>query len=484
MSVRLRLILAMALLIGAGLLGFVYWVVNELRPRYMATMEEGMIDTATIFAATLETQLGDGGEIRTGQLSAMFTRAERAKFSARIYEELKEQLEMRIYVTDASGIVIFDSDGGRDEGCDYSRWNDVLLTLRGQYGARATPAIKGQPETAVLYVAAPVRSDDEIVGAVTVCKPARSATRFLVWARLRIVGAGLFAVAMLVTLGIVIYSWLTIPLERLARHARAVREGWREPLPNLGRGEIAQLGEAFEEMRDELEGKQYVTHYVQTLTHEMKSPLSAIRGAAELLGEETMPEQQRRRFLENIRDETGRMQDLIDRLLQLAALESKKALGEAESIAPAALARETIRAMKPAIEARGLKVETAFDPTAPCAVGDAALLGHALGAMLQNAIDFSPRGATVKVAVEGPRGTGETDGVTFLVEDQGPGVPDYAMERVFDRFYSLARPGAGKKSSGLGLSIVREIAVLHGGAIRLENIPGGGARAVLTLPVK
>jgi two-component system sensor histidine kinase CreC len=72
--------------------------------------------------------------------------------------------------------------------------------------------------------------------------------------------------------------------------------------------------------------------------------------------------------------------------------------------------------------------------------------------------------------------------VVFTIVDNGPGVPDYALSRVFERFYSLARPGTARKSTGLGLALVREIAHLHGGDVSLENREGGGARAVLWVP--
>jgi two-component system sensor histidine kinase CreC len=73
--------------------------------------------------------------------------------------------------------------------------------------------------------------------------------------------------------------------------------------------------------------------------------------------------------------------------------------------------------------------------------------------------------------------------VHCTIEDEGPGLPDYAIERVFDRFYSLPRPSTGHKSSGLGLCFVREIALLHQGSVRLENRPSGGAIATLVIPV-
>jgi two-component system sensor histidine kinase CreC len=69
------------------------------------------------------------------------------------------------------------------------------------------------------------------------------------------------------------------------------------------------------------------------------------------------------------------------------------------------------------------------------------------------------------------------------VDDEGPGIPDQYQEKVFDKFFSLQRPDTGKKSTGLGLNFVREVATLHGGEIRLENLPGKGLRAVLSLPV-
>ena len=96
---------------------------------------------------------------------------------------------------------------------------------------------------------------------------------------------------------------------------------------------------------------------------------------------------------------------------------------------------------------------------------------------MQNALAFTPVGGGVTVEIGGKDGV-----VCVCVEDTGPGVPDFALEKVFDRFYSLPRPDSGRKSSGLGLSIVREIARLHGGEVTLVNRREGGARAELTLP--
>ena len=265
-------------------------------------------------------------------------------------------------------------------------------------------------------------------------------------------------------------------LERLTHYAREVRDG-RQAAPVRSRArEIAELSRAFEEMRDALEGRQHVERYTQTLAHEVKAPLAAIRGAAELL-DEGMPAEQRAKFLANIRTEAARIQRIIDRLLELSSLEARKQLRQTESIASAKLATEAADVVRPAGAARGIAIR--FDADGDPAVrGEVVLLREALVNLLQNAIEFSPSGGEVVLTIKPIPGK-----VGFVVEDRGPGVPDYALPRVFERFYSLPRPGTEKKSTGLGLALVKEIAHLHGGDATLTNRPDGGARAELWVPV-
>ena len=118
------------------------------------------------------------------------------------------------------------------------------------------------------------------------------------------------------------------PSASLADYVRYVRAQRSFSLPRLGRRALGAIGAAYDEMRDALAGRNYVADYVQTLTHEVKGPLSAIRGAAELL-QEPMPEADRARFIANIARETQRIQELVDRMLELTALESRKSLDRA-----------------------------------------------------------------------------------------------------------------------------------------------------------
>ena len=249
-------------------------------------------------------------------------------------------------------------------------------------------------------------------------------------------------------------------------------------LPRLSRRALGTLGAAYDEMRDALAGRNYVADYVQTLTHELKSPLSAIRGAAELLHEPSMPPPDRERFVANIERETARIQELVDRMMELAALESRRALERSAPVAMRALLEERVASAQ-ATRARRAAFGSHCDASAEATVdGDALLLQRAVGNLLDNAIDFSPDGGHIDVTPRAPA----RRSLDISVRDHGPGIPDYADDKVFEKFYSLARPHSQRKSTGLGLPFVREIAELHGGRVTLRNADGGGAVAMLSLP--
>jgi two-component system, OmpR family, sensor histidine kinase CreC len=377
--------------------------------------------------------------------------------------------------------VVFDSTG-QHLGEDFSRWRDVSRALKGEYGARTSPDIDNDPSTSVMYVSAPVRwtqgGNGEIVGAVTLGKPVQSFGQFVSAAREKTLYVGLVSVFAVLVLAVIVSVWLVRPFGVIADYARYVRAQRRLNLPRLGRRALGAIGAAYDEMRDALAGRNYVADYVQTLTHEVKSPLSAIRGAAELL-QEPMPEEQRHRFLGNIRRETQRIQEMVDRMMELTALETRRALEHAKPVALKPLLEELVSATQGAAAPRHIRL-TLDAPQDAVVEGDPFLLRRAVSNLLDNAVDFSPEGGTVVLGLALQRRS-----ALVTVTDQGPGIPEYAQDKVFEKFYSLARPNTRKKSTGLGLSFVKEIASLHHGRIELDNRPEGegpGAVARLSLP--
>ena len=214
---------------------------------------------------------------------------------------------------------------------------------------------------------------------------------------------------------------------------------------------------------------------MHTLTHELKSPLAAIRGAAELL-ENEMPAEQRARFVGNIQNESARLQQLIERLLHLALVEQRQGLEEREPVPLRALLEELLTSQTGRITAGQIEVDNLLDDE-QCVTGERFLLQQALANLLDNALDFTPPGGLIRCSAE------VQDGRLLLsLFNQGEAIPDYALPRLSERFYSLPRPASGRKSTGLGLNFVEEVAALHGGSLQLVNVPGG-VEARLSLPL-
>jgi two-component system sensor histidine kinase CreC len=474
-SLRVQLILAFALFSGLGFSYLAYSIMRDTRPRYLEAMEDGLVEDARLFAALLGRGMR-GDTLNLEGLRETFSEARRRPFSARINEAVKTSMNMRLYVTGADGIVRFDSEGGRDEGRDFSRWRDVNLTLNGRYGARSTRADPSDPSSSVHFVAAPIWHEGRIVGVVSVGKPSESLDVFVRAARAKIALAGLTAAAAVALLGWLASLWITRPVTRLTRYARAVRDGEPASPPRaIGRSEFRELATAFEEMREALEGRKYVEGYVISLAHALKSPLASVRGAAELLQEDPPPEA-RRRFAENVGIEARRMDRLVGRMLELASLENRRALEDARDLSVKEWVRDTLSEFEALAERHGVRLEaTGADDSV--VRGDAFLLRQALGNLVENALDFTPSGSMIHVAWKARAGR-----VTLTVEDSGPGIPEYALERAFEKFFSLPRPSTGRKSTGLGLGWVKEVTRLHGGEISLENRAQGGLRVVWSLP--
>ncbi len=474
MSIRRRLALAYLAVTAAGFLYLVRWVISDIRPYYLTSIEESLVDTTRILASLLSNKIHEG-HIDARDLNEALGRAYRSQFSARIYEQTKSSFDLRAYVTNEKGIVIFDSQGLL-KGRDYSRWNDVYLTLKGKYGARTTRDDPDDPSSAVIYVAAPIVSQDRIAGVLTLGRPVRSIDSIAKATSRRIVVAGIVATATVFLLFLALSSWLTKPVAQLIQYAEDSAAGKPCSLPDLGKNEIGKLGAAFHRMRTALENRQYVENYVASLTHELKGPLAGLRGAAELL-EEDMPAAQRRRFISNIVNETNRIKNLADHLLYLSVLENQ---GQLSAMSPANLSdicREAEAELAPLSTSQRVAVDLLLEPRLPVN-GDGYLMKQAIRNLLQNAIEFSPEGAHVRF-----RAVASGQQAVVTVEDDGPGIPAFAREKVFQRFFSLPRPGTGAKSSGLGLAIAREVCRLHSGDLQIETREGGGVTALLSIPL-
>ena len=470
-------LLLITLVMGLGFYQLTKYLLDDVEPQILQATEEVMVDAAHVFSELVSQEMEEGPLDRE-RLRAMFQRAREHEFQAKIFNLEKQQVGLNLYVTDAACVVIFDSDDGKREGQDYTGKRDVRLTLNGEYGARSTREAEVDSTTSIMYVAAPLGPRNAPRGVVTVFKKQADALPMIAERRSVILQAIVIIGTGILLLIAAVFWWVYQPIGVLTDYAKAVEKGQRPPKPKLGAGrEVNALYHALETMREALEGRRYVEHFTQTLTHEMKSPLAAIRGAAELLDED-MPEEQRRRFLENIRAESQRAERLISRLLELAVVESRSHLDATEALDLVAIIEAAIEEEKPVAENARVRLELRAAESRPKVTGDRYILRAAVSNLLENALEFSPADSVVEVSIE----AGKNE-VFLHIDDQGPGVPDYAKEKIFERFYSLRHHHSGRKGTGLGLNLVREAADLHRGSITLVNRDGGGARATLRLPV-
>lgn len=440
-----------AVYVAASAVGFVVlmrFMLAEVRPRYVASLRSSMSDSARLLAAALENR----------PLPPSL-------------ESTRTGWRMRVIADD--GRVLLDSASVDDVPADYLATSSVGRSFATRVGERILD-VERRPLTDEVSVAQPVTLAGGEVATLELSRPVRTVNA-LIWAeRKKLAGISLVIAGAMLVCGWLIATRVTRSIDRLTLYVQRVRDGWKGPLPQSRAKEIAALARAFEEMRDALEGRQHAERYTQALAHEVKAPLAAIRGAAELLDED-MPAETRQQFLANIRSEAARIQQIIERLLELSSLEARKALRKTETIGAAELAEEAAQVVRPAAQLRGVRVSVHAGAHLTLR-GERVLLREALVNLLQNATEFSPDNGEVRLGYRA-----EAGGVEFIVEDDGPGVAEFALPHVFDRFYSLPRPGTKRKSTGLGLTLAREIAHLHGGEVALVNRPKGGARARLVV---
>lgn len=448
-------------------------VKDEIKPAVRQSSEEVLVDTANLLAELIQPDFV-AGRLDDGRFARAMQHFAARNPQAKVWGVDRDKTFLRVYVTDAKGIVKLDSSG-LSIGQDYSQWRDVALTLRGEYGARSTLADAKDPLSTIMYVAAPIKDGDKIIGVLTVARPNWAMQPFIERAEGKLWRAGIVLLIVGLGIGALFSWWLSHGITRLTRFAQDVSAGQAAPVPRFAANrELTSLATALGTMRDQLDGKTYIENYVHELTHELKSPLAGIRASAEILHDE-LSMADKARFLQHIDTEVARMQHIVDYLLQLASLEARNELQAPQVIALHELIEQQIDALRSQAGERMIEfdaVETTY------VLGEAFLLGQALRNVLQNAIDFTAHNGAIRIQAGH---ASDCIGLEINIYNDGEAIPDYALTRLFDRFYSLPRAN-GQKSTGLGLVLTKTIIQLHGGQIQIANAEQGGVMVRISLP--
>lgn len=473
MRLGLRVFFGFFLIAGLSAVLLLKVFLAEVKPSVREVMEDLMVETAHLLAEAAADEMASGTPAADGRLAAQLRRYADRDVDVMIWGLRKQSLDLRIYVTDAAGRVVLDSGQPSAVGQDYSQWRDVALTLRGDYGARASPYRAGDDRSTVLVVAAPVMRDGRTLGVVSVAKPVASVQRIIDRAERRVFWAGAALLAASLVVGVAVTLWLVGSVRQLRRYAQQAQAGQAIAPPAMP-GELGELAHAMDDMRRRLEGREQLEHDVRALTHELKSPLAALRASGELLQDE-LPAADRQRFAAQVLDQTARLQTLVERVLGLSQLEAQAGPGERQRLALVGWAETQLERQASRLAQKDVRIVwTARDEVAVAV--DAGLLELAFGNLLVNAIDFAPAGSTLELAV-----TAAPTTARLMLRDHGPGVPAAAFSQLGRRFFSTARPGSLVKGSGLGLAIARRVAELHGGRLAFEAAEPG-LRVSLILP--
>ncbi|MET3524735.1 ATP-binding protein [Mesorhizobium abyssinicae] len=375
---------------------------------------------------------------------------------------------------DPRGVVI----AGREEiGQSLADVAEVRAALAGRYASALRLRIPNQPAPPLysvsrgtrvrVFVALPVAVEGRIAGVVYLSRTPNNIVKHLYGERGKVTLAAIAIVGGTLLIGLVFLRTVSRPIYGLIERTKRIAAGDREaiePLDHHGTREMAELSAAFLDMAQKLQARSdSIQTFATHVSHELKSPLTAIQGAAELLRDsgEAMDEAERKRFSNNIVTDAGRLNLLVRRLLELARVENLAPSGESTSL-------DAALALLPADTRLTVRVEAGGGTGLRISVENAAIV-------LANLIDNSARHGASLVSISA---TSAAERATILVSDDGAGISPSNRGKVFEPFFTTRRETGG---TGMGLGIVLALLKAHDGTIRLVDSERG-TRFEINLP--
>lgn len=369
------------------------------------------------------------------------------------------------------------SDGYAIPEADVSRVRSYLDKELQQPSAAARYAELG----GLFLVTQPVTTADKTPALLVAVTPVASLERGWMHLVTAMRDAALFGLVISLVLAFLLARSMARPVIRLTAAADRMAQGiYDDPPIPAGKDELGRLTLAFDAMRQQVrQSRQRERDFLAGISHDLKTPLAIVQGYANALSDGAASDDASRlRALLGIQREAERMTRLVATLLELARLQSGLFPFKLVTVEMAVLTRRILADLAPQVQEKGLRFVDELPAGLPAIQADPAQIERVLLNLLDNAVRFTPQGGVITVGGSGEQG----DRVSVWVQDSGPGIPPEALPHVFERFYQAdaARP-TGRRGSGLGLTIAREIVIRHGGEITAENVPGQGARFTVSL---
>ena len=463
--------------------------------------KEVMVEVATMFSKIASQNIIDGEINLTTFGGIIFDYFQSPHGDERLQN-------LAIYITDKDGFLILDSRG-LSLGTDMKSHSVVGSALSGQQGISriSTEPVRGpwkarginieyffKPE--FLHVSSTIYDNrQEVQGVLVLVAPMLDLMdRTRLW-------RFIFYIFLLSLFFGALGSYrISRNIRRVEKYTRELFKGEDVSIPNVN-VQFNKLAVAIEQARSEVELKDDVEEYIDTLAHELRTPITGIRLTAEnlltpmgiesyLLEEKddkkskvlTKEIKKRREFIRSILDSNKQMDSLVSRLLALSRIERRDTLTETEKLKILPIIENVLKVYgthNRLIVSKNITINLDGVDKKSTVFAEKILLEQALGNILKNALDFSPKGGTITI-----KASESNTAVSIVVLDEGPGIPPHVSSKLFTRFFSVARPDTGRRGNGLGLRFVRKIMQLHGGEVTLKNrLLQDGAEAKLRFPL-
>jgi len=463
--------------------------------------KEVMVEVATMFSTIASQNITDDEINLTTFGGIIFDYFQSPHGDARLQN-------LAIYITDKNGFLILDSRG-LSLGTDMKSHSEVGSALLGHQGVSRISAesvrdpwkVRGinieylyKPE--FLHVSSPIYDNrQEVQGVLVLVAPMLD-----LMDRSRLYRFIFYIFLLSLFFGALGSYRISRNIRRVEKYAREVFKDKDVSIPNVNI-QFNKLAVAIEEARSEVELKDDVEEYIDTLAHELRTPITGIRLTAEnlltpmgienyLLEEKddkkrkvlTKEIKKRREFIRNILDSNKQMDSLVSRLLALSRIERRDKLTETEKLKILPIIENVLKVYgthNRLIVSKNITINLDDIDKKSTVFAEKILLEQALGNILKNALEFSPKAGTITI-----KASESNTAVTIVVLDEGTGIPPHVSSKLFTRFFSVARPDTGARGNGLGLRFVKKIMQLHGGEITLKNrLLQKGAEAKLRFPL-
>ena len=443
-----------------------------------------MVEVSSLMSK-VASQNNKDGEIDLETFESLIVNYLRSQRNTRSADSNQKLEILAIYVTDKDGLLVLDSRG-LILGKNMRAHNEVDSALSGDQGItrvviESVPGPKKAKGIVVEYfyksrflnASNPIYGNNgEILGAVVVVAPLMDLLdqnyllQFIFY---------IFLISLI--FGALGSYRISRNIRRIEKYTASLFSGEEVIAPDLN-NQFNKLAKTIENARAEVELKDDVEQYIDTLAHELRTPITGIQLTAENLLT-PMSDAQRKRFIENILDSNKHMDLLVNRLLDLSRIERRETLKAVEPVNILQIVNNVLKAPSRAKNISDKDLNIVLEINNKSLIkAEKILLEQAIGNIVNNALDFSPKSGTITIKAS------ETNtAISIIVLDDGPGIPPHVLSKLFTRFFSVSRPDTGVRGNGLGLRFVRKIMQLHGGEVTLQNrFIQQGAEAKLRFP--